>query len=128
MLFFRTNLCRLRILTRASVLLVALFGTTVATADTLNGTALIRERIALPPDVVFEAVIEDIARADAPATPLARTVIDAPGQSPIPFAIDYDPGALDPRAVYALRATIRLNEELLFTTDTVTPVLGVGDP
>jgi len=128
MLFFRTNLCRLRVLTRASVVMAALFGATAATADTLNGTALIRERIALPPDAVFEAVIEDIARADAPATPLAHTVIDDPGQSPIAFAIDYDAGALDPRAIYALRATIRRDGKLLFTTDTVTPVLGEGNP
>ena len=128
MLFFRTNLCHLRILTRVSLVLAALFGTTAATADTVNGTALIRERIALPPDAVFEAVIEDIARADAPATPLAHTVIDDPGQSPIAFAIDYDTGALDPRAIYALRATIRRDGKLLFTTDTVTPVLGEGNP
>ncbi|MEQ9038232.1 MAG: YbaY family lipoprotein [Silicimonas sp.] len=98
-----------------------------ASAETLTGTAMIRERIALPADVTFEAVIEDISRADAPATPLARTVIEAPGQSPIAFSIDYDPAALDPRAIYALRAAIRNNGQLLFTTDTVNRVLQDGD-
>ena len=36
-------------------------------AGTLEGTAAYRERIALPPDAVFEAVLQDISRADAPA-------------------------------------------------------------
>lgn len=103
-------------------------GITAARADSLTGTALIRERIALPPGSVFEAVIEDIARADAPATVLARRVIDNPGQPPFAFSIDYDSGALDPRAVYALRATIRREGRLLFATDTITPVLQEGDP
>ncbi len=128
MLFFRTTFCRLPGLTRAGVLLAALIGATTATADTLTGTALIRERVALPPDVSFEAVIEDTARAGAPATPFARTVIENPGQSPIAFAITYDPANLDPRATYSLRATIRRDGQLLFTTDTVTPVLGEGGP
>ena len=35
-------------------------------AGTLQGTALYRERVALPPDAVFEAVLEDVSPADAP--------------------------------------------------------------
>ena len=39
-----------------------------AMADGLvTGTASFRERIAPPPDAAFEAVIEDVSRADAPA-------------------------------------------------------------
>ena len=33
----------------------------------LTGTATYRERIALPPGAVFEATLEDVTRADAPA-------------------------------------------------------------
>lgn len=110
------------------MVVLACLASTSALAETLRGTALIRERIALPADVTFEAVVEDVSRADASATIVARTAIDAPGQSPIGFAIEYDPATLDPGAIYALRATIRRNGELLFTTDTVTHVLGDGDP
>ncbi len=99
-----------------------------AAAETLTGTAQVRERIVLPPDAVFEAVIEDVARAGAPATRLAGTVIEGPGQPPIAFSIDYDPDALDPRAVYSLRATIRQDGRLLFTTDRFNRVLSDGDP
>jgi len=109
-----------------ALLFVMVPGIPAATAETLTGTAHIRERIALPPDAVFEAVIEDVARADAPATRLAGTVIEGPGQAPIGFSIDYDPSALDARAIYSLRATIRREGRLLFTTDTFTRVL-TGD-
>jgi copper homeostasis protein (lipoprotein) len=107
----------------------SLFAATVAllagpaAAETLTGRAMIDTRMALPADVTFEAVIADISRADAPAEVLARTVIENPGQPPIDFAIDYDPAELRPRAIYALRATIRRSDRLLYTTDTITRVL-----
>jgi len=59
-------------------------------------------------------------------TRLAGTVIEGPGQAPIGFSIDYDPSALDARAIYSLRATIRREGRLLFTTDSFTRVL-TGD-
>jgi len=37
----------------------------------VKGTARYRERMALPPDAVFEATLEDISKADAPAESLA---------------------------------------------------------
>jgi copper homeostasis protein (lipoprotein) len=94
-----------------------------APADTLTGRATIDTQMALPPGLTFEAVIEDISRADAAAEVIGRTVIESPGQPPIDFAIDYDPADLQPRAVYSLRATLRRGDALVFTTDTVTRVL-----
>jgi len=112
----------------AGLILAALAFISTASADTLTGTAMIRERIALPPGTTFEAVIEDISLADAPATVIGRTVIENPGQPPIDFTIDYDPASLDPRGQYALRATLRRDGRLLFTTDTITRVLQEGGP
>ena len=83
-----------------------------AMADTLTGRAMIDTRMALPTGLTFEAVIEDISRADAPATVIGRTVIENPGQPPIDFAIDYDPAGLLPGAIYSLRATIRRDEPM----------------
>src|SRR3990172_1248087 len=40
---------------------------TALAASAVTGTASYRERIALPPDAVFEATLEDVSRADAPA-------------------------------------------------------------
>lgn len=117
-----------QVLGAAILIASSVTGLSPAMAETLTGTALYRERIALPPGAVFEARIEDVSRAGAPATVLASIVIDDPGQPPIGFAIDYDADDIDPRGVYALRATIRHDGRLLFTTDTINRVLGANDP
>jgi copper homeostasis protein (lipoprotein) len=102
---------------------------TPAWAGTLEGTATYRERIALPPDAVFAAVLQDVSRADAPATELGRATVDPAGQPPFRFAIAYDDAAVQPRRRYVVRATVRHQGRLLFTTDRAYPVLGGGaDP
>ena len=98
-----------------------------AWAGTLEGTATYREGIALPPDAVFEAALQDISRADAPAEVLGRAAIDPAGQPPFRFAIAYDEAAVQPGRRYAVHATVRHQGRLLFTTDRVYPVLGGGD-
>jgi copper homeostasis protein (lipoprotein) len=95
-------------------------------AGTLEGTATYRERIALPPDAVFEAVLQDISRADAPAKMLGRATINPTGQPPLRFAIAYDDAAVQPGRRYVVRATVRHQGRLLFTTDRAYPVLGGG--
>lgn len=95
-------------------------------AGGIFGMATYRERMALPPDAVFEAVLEDVSRADAPAVPVAGTRIVAPGPSPIRFVIAYDPERLAPDRRYAIRALIRVGDRLLFTTDRSESVLGAG--
>ena len=98
-----------------------------AHAGTLTGTAAFRERIALPPDAVFEAVLIDVAIADAPARVLGRARLQPAGQSPFRFSIPYRDSDLTPAGRFAVRATVRQGKRLLFTTDTFTPVLK-GDP
>lgn len=111
----------------ATTLLAAVALIRPAYAGTISGTATIRERIALPPDAVFETVLIDIARADAPATELGRVRLQPAGQSPFRFSIPYRDRDITPRGRYAVRATVRQGERLLFTTDTITPVL-TGEP
>lgn len=94
-----------------------------AWGGTLEGMAAYRERIALPPDAVFEAVLQDVSRADAPAAVLGRATIDPAGQPPFRFEIAYDDAAVQPRRRYAVRATVRHQGRLLFTTDRAYPVL-----
>jgi uncharacterized lipoprotein YbaY/heat shock protein HslJ len=90
----------------------------------VSGTATYRERMALPPDAVFEASLEDISRADTAAEILGRTQINSPGNPPIHFTIAYDPARIDATHRYAVRARILRGNQLLFTTDTPYPVLG----
>lgn len=95
-------------------------------AAQVGGTASYRERVALPVDAVFEATLEDVSRADAPATVLGRARIEHPGQPPIRFHIAYDPARIDARHSYTVRGRVTLDGELLFTTDRSYPVLTRG--
>jgi len=98
-----------------------------ASAQTIQGTATYRERMVLPSAAVFEAVLEDVSRTDAPAETIARTRVPSPGNL-IAFAIAYDPVKILPTHRYAVQARILLNDEPLFTTDTVTHVITGGSP
>ena len=96
---------------------------------TLTGTVTYLPRIALPPDAVVTVGLLDVSRADAPSATLAQQTIPAGGGVPIAFALDYDAGEIEPRRRYAVLAEIRsASRDLLWTTDTVHPVLTNGAP
>jgi putative lipoprotein len=92
----------------------------------VNGTATWREPLPLTAGTTFEATLEDVSRADAPADVLGRTLIESPGAPPIQFSIPYDADRIDPKHRYAVRARVTLGDELLYTTDTHYPVLGTS--
>jgi uncharacterized lipoprotein YbaY len=82
----------LRILSQRGFMLAAMAFFLAATgseavSQVITGTALYRERIALPPGAVFEATLEDISRADAPAEILGRARLEPAGQPPFRFEI-----------------------------------------
>lgn len=89
----------------------------------IRGTAVYGERLTLPPNAVFEAVVLDVSRADAPAEVIATFRREDPGSPPFVFAITVDPALLRPGARYGLRATIKVDGQLRFTTGTYSPVL-----
>ena len=101
--------------------------TPVAHADSrVTGTASYRERVALAPDAVFEAELQDVSRGDAPARVIGRARKSNPGQVPIAFEISYDPRRIDAAGRYAVRATIHQGGRLRFTSDRSYPVLTQG--
>lgn len=89
----------------------------LSTAATVSGVASYRERMALPADARFEATLQDISRADAPADVIAQTRVDPAGQPPFRFEIKYDSARLQTGHTYALRARVTRAGQLLFTTD-----------
>jgi len=97
-----------------------------ASAPVIEGTATYRERMALPPNAGFEAVLQDVSRADAPAMEIGRTKIPNAPLPPIRFTIPYDAAKIDPSHTYAVRAVIRVDGRLWFTSDTHHPVLTRG--
>jgi len=90
---------------------------------TIEGSATYRERIALPPDAQFEATLEDVSVADAPAEVLGSVTIDSAGFPPFEFQIPYNASKIEEGRQYAVRASVTHNGQLLFTTDQVHPVL-----
>ncbi len=97
-----------------------------AAAGTITGTAAYRERLALPPDAVFEATLEDVSRADAAAIVLGEARVEPAGQVPIRFAITFDDALIDQRMSYNVRGRITVGGELWFTTTESHPVLTRG--
>lgn len=89
----------------------------------LTGTAFYRERIAMPARAVLTVQLQNISRADAPAQVLAQTR-QAFGnlQVPLAYRLEVPRAVLDPRMRYALRATVRVDGELHFSTTQVHPV------
>jgi uncharacterized lipoprotein YbaY len=106
--------------------MVGLVGVARAQEAAVTGTALYRERIALPPDAVFEATLEDVSRADANAEIIGRARLDNPGQPPFAFTIRYDTARIDPLHRYSVRARITHADRLLFITDQTNPVITAG--
>ncbi len=88
-------------------------------AVTLTGTALYRERIALPADARMIVRISDVSLMDAPATVIAETEVATAGrQVPLAFTLDYDPSRIDPRRRYSVSARITDgNGRLIWITD-----------
>jgi copper homeostasis protein (lipoprotein) len=92
-------------------------------AGTVKGTATYLERIALPSDAVFEALLQDVSRADAPAVVLGRARIEPAGRPPFKFEIAYDDATVQQGRRYTVRASVTHQGRLLFTTDRMVPVL-----
>lgn len=99
--------------------------TQAAVTSAIDGVAAYRERIALPPGARFEATLEDVSRADAPSVVIGRTVVADP-RTPIRFSIAYDPAAIAPERTYAVRAQVRVNGQLWFTSNRIHQVLTRG--
>jgi uncharacterized lipoprotein YbaY len=73
----------------------------------ITGQVTYRPRIALQPDAVVEVELQDVSRADAPATIIGKQRIETNGQQvPIPYSIEYNLSQIDPAGLYSIRARI----------------------
>jgi putative lipoprotein len=99
------------------------------TSGKVTGTVTYRERVTLPPTARVIVELQDVSRADAPAIIIATQTIDPAGKAPpYPFELTYDPAKIDQRNTYAVRATIRDGDKLLFTSTQQYPVITRGNP
>jgi len=90
-------------------------------AETITGTAIYRERMALPPDAVFEASVAELSRTGAPAKPIATTKVKSP-RTPIHFVLTYDAKAIRPDRRYVVRGRITMNGQVLFASHPEPPL------
>lgn len=111
-----------RLIQSVVVVLTLLAGLPLASAGQIYGTALIRERITLPPGAEFEAQILDASSPGGPELRLAVTRKVPAGRSPIPFAIDYDSSQVQPGQRYIVRVTVSLNGQVRYAAEPPVPV------
>ena len=95
-------------------------------AGTVTGVATYRERIAMPKNASFEATLADVSKMDAPAETIGTAVMENPGNPPYHFSISYDPRRIVENHTYAVRATIKIGDEVAFISDTTYPVITRG--
>lgn len=94
----------------------------------MTGTVTYRERIALTPEAVVQVDLRDVSTSDAEAPPLARQIIEKPGQVPVAFSLSYALASIEPGHVYAVSARITDRGQLQFVTDERIPVITKGAP
>jgi len=98
-------------------------------AGRITGHVTYRERVALPPEAAIHLTLEDVSRQDVSATYIASQVTPTQGrQVPIPFALYYATGGIDPRHTYQVRAAIVVDGQRRFLTPQAYPVLTRGHP
>ena len=115
-----------RLMPAVALLLYCMAAWAAQAAGQVTGTATYRERLALPPDAVFEATLVDVSKVDIPAEVIGWTRIERPGNPPIRFDIMYDTSRIDPSHRYAVRAHILVGGKLFFVTDRNYSVLTAG--
>jgi uncharacterized lipoprotein YbaY len=88
---------------------------------------LTAEQAELPADAVITIQIQDTSLADAPAQVIGEQNPENPGAFPVPFAVTYDPEAIQPQNQYTLSARVAgADGALLFTNTEVVPVITRG--
>jgi len=108
---------------------IAQTSTSPGSSPMITGTVTYRVRMALPPDAAIDVRLEDVSRADAPATVVAENIFAAAGkQVPIPFQLPYSEKDIQPNHRYQVRARITVGEKLILTTTTAYPVITNGAP
>jgi len=89
------------------------------------GAVAFREPSALPSNARLEVTMVEL-KSDGSVETVANTAVDNPGSPPIRFALAYDPKRIDENGRYAIEATVRAGERVLYRSDERVAVL-TGD-
>lgn len=94
----------------------------------VTGEVFFLELLALPPTATVNVQLQDVSRADVAATVIAEQTIPGDQGPPYAFTLPYDPAQIQDNLSYAVRATIRDGDQLLFTSTENIPVITRGNP
>ncbi|MUK77633.1 hypothetical protein GNP84_12125 [Aliivibrio fischeri] len=90
-----------------------------AATQSVTGTVGYRERIALPANAVVTVTLEDISLADAPSKTITEQTFEVgENSSPFAYSLEFNTADIQTNHRYAVRATIKVDGKLRFTTDT----------
>lgn len=99
-----------------------------AKVDKVTGTLAYRERIALPKDALVTVTLQDVSLADAPAKTIAKHRFETNGyQVPYEFDLAFHTNKIKPNHRYSVSASIEVNGQLRFITDSTYPVITDSD-
>ncbi|PQJ89464.1 YbaY family lipoprotein [Aliivibrio sifiae] len=91
----------------------------VAETQVVTGSVGYRERIALPANAVITVTLSDVSLADAPSKTITEETFEAGEKSsPFDYSLAFNTADIQPNHTYAVRATIKIDGKLRFTTDT----------
>lgn len=106
-----------------AVLVAAMCGVTSSSAHAadvaFSGSAVYRERMALPATAALVVELIDLAR---PAVVLGETKVEPSGQVPIAFSLAVDSSKLAAGGAYALKARITVGDAVWFASGEPVPV------
>lgn len=95
----------------------------------VSGVVTKLDRMALPPNAVVDVQLRDTSIADAAATILAQQTMTTDGQQvPVPFELTYDPAQIVPSGIYSVFASVTVDGQLQYISQTATPVITNGAP
>ena len=89
----------------------------------LTGEVVFKDKHEFGPETIATILLQDVSLADAPAKKIAGQTIKNLKAFPIPFAIEYDPEAINPSFTYSLSVRITTKDKLDFINDTSIRVL-----
>jgi putative lipoprotein len=95
----------------------------------VKGTAVMRQRVALPNNAVVTFQLLDASRAGSQAVVLAEQKITTNGQqAPFQFDLKYDPAKIQQNGTYVVQGNVAVDGRLRYTTTSQYRVITAGNP
>ena len=96
----------------------------------VTGEVIKLDAAMLPPGAVVEVKLLDVSRQDVEAVEISTFTTElGDDQLPVGFELPYDPEAIQPQAIYTVRAVVRdADGNLLYTSTKAITVITEGAP